>query len=44
MHVYEGSLAQGVNRVEIEVAAGKENGKEGLEVEKVVVFANLMKS
>lgn len=44
MHVYEGSLAQGVNRVEVEVAAGRENGKEGLDVEKVVVFANLMRS
>jgi len=43
MHVYEGTLAQGVNRVEVEVAAAKEGVKEGLDVEKLVVFANLMK-
>lgn len=43
-HVYEGSLAQGVNRIEVEVAASRDNGKEGLDVEKVTVFANLMKS
>lgn len=42
-HVYEGTLAQGVNRVEVEVAAAKEGVKEGLDVEKLVVFANLMK-
>ena len=43
-HVYEGSLAQGVNRLEVEVAAAKEgsDGK-GLDVEKVTVFANLMR-
>lgn len=46
-HVYEGSLAQGVNRVEVEVAAAKEKAGEqdeevkGLDVEKVTVFANL---
>lgn len=44
MHMYEGSLAQGVNRIEIEVAASRDNGKEGLDVEKVTVFANLMRS
>lgn len=49
-HLYEGSLAQGVNRVEIEVAAakmGKDGDKDGeakgLDVEKVTVFANLMR-
>lgn len=43
-HVYEGSLAQGVNRVEVEVAAAKEGGDgKGLDVEKVTVFAHLMK-
>jgi hypothetical protein len=42
-HVYEASLIQGVNRIEIEVAAAKDNGKEGLDVEKLTVFANLMK-
>lgn len=48
-HVYEGSLAQGVNRVEVEVAAAKqkEDDKDGevkgLDVEKVTVFANLMR-
>lgn len=47
-HVYEGSLAPGVNRIEVEVAASKESGKEegkkeGLDVEKVTVFANLMR-
>ncbi|KAK5128614.1 hypothetical protein LTR08_004043 [Meristemomyces frigidus] len=43
-HVYEGSLAVGVNRVEVEVAAagaGGGEGGEGLEVEKVTVFAHL---
>lgn len=43
-HVYEGSLAQGVNRIEIECAAAKisEGGDgKGLDVEKVTVFANL---
>lgn len=43
-HVYEASLVQGVNRIEIEVAASRDHGKEGLDVEKVTVFANLMKS
>lgn len=46
-HVYEGSLAQGVNRVEVEVAAaamGREDGSaRGLEVEKTTVFVNLMR-
>lgn len=47
-HVYEGSLAQGVNRIEVEVAASKEGSrddgrKEGLDVEKVTVYANLMR-
>jgi hypothetical protein len=43
-HVYEGSLMQGVNRVEVEVAAakGSVNG-EGLDIEKLGVFVNLMK-
>jgi hypothetical protein len=43
-HVYETSLAQGVNRIEIEVVASKDQAKEGLDVEKVTVFANLLKS
>lgn len=48
-HVYEGSLAAGVNRIEVEVAAAKvagENGEEkkGLDVEKVTVFANLTRA
>jgi hypothetical protein len=43
-HVYETSLVQGVNRIEIEVVASKEQAKEGLDVEKVTVFANLLKS
>lgn len=42
-HMYEASLVQGVNRVEVEVAAQKEPGKEGLDVEKCTVFANLMR-
>ena len=43
-HVYEGSLAVGVNRVEVEVAAAGTGGEgEGLEVEKVTVFAHLMR-
>jgi len=49
-HVYEGSLAQGVNRIEVEVAASRldaggdaGNGK-GLDVEKVTVYANLMRA
>lgn len=42
-HVYEGSLAQGVNRVEVEVAAAKQDG-EGLDVEKTTVFMNLMRA
>jgi hypothetical protein len=37
-------LAQGVNRVEIEVVASKDQAKEGLDVEKVTVFANLLRS
>ncbi|KAF2719927.1 Bromodomain-containing protein [Polychaeton citri CBS 116435] len=44
-HVYEGSLAQGVNRIEVEVATAKEKeGGKGLDVEKVTVFANLMRA
>lgn len=42
-HVYEGSLAQGVNRVEVEVAAAKDNGT-GLNVEKTTVYVNLMRA
>ncbi len=43
-HVYEGSLAQGVNRVEVEAAAAKGNvNGEGLDIEKVGVFVNLMR-
>jgi len=43
-HVYEGSLAHGVNRVEVEVVAAKQEGDgKGLDVEKVTVYANLMK-
>lgn len=47
-HVYEGSLASGVNRIEVEVAAAKQeaNGEmstTGLDVEKVTVYANLMR-
>jgi hypothetical protein len=34
---------QGVNRIEVEVAASRDPGKEGLDVEKLTVFANLMK-
>lgn len=43
-HVYETSLAQGVNRIEIEVVASKDQAKEGLDVEKVTVFANLLRA
>ncbi|OQN97761.1 hypothetical protein B0A48_16082 [Cryoendolithus antarcticus] len=43
-HVYEGSLAQGVNRVEVEVAAARGEGKEGLDVERFVGFVNLMRA
>lgn len=43
-HVYETSLAQGVNRIEIEVVASKDQAKEGLDVERVTVFANLLRS
>lgn len=46
-HVYEGSLAQGVNRIEVEVAAAKigENSEgKGLDVEKLTVFANLLRA
>jgi hypothetical protein len=42
-HVYEGSLAQGVNRIEVEVVASKLEEAKGLDVEKVTVYANLMK-
>ena len=42
-HVYEGSLAAGVNRIEVEVAAAKDGEAKGLDIEKLVVFANLMK-
>lgn len=41
-HVYEGSLAQGVNRIEVEVAAATLDEKK-LDVEKVTVYANLMR-
>ncbi|EME44106.1 hypothetical protein DOTSEDRAFT_71790 [Dothistroma septosporum NZE10] len=40
-HVYEGSLASGVNRIEVEVVAAKPNEEKGLDIEKVTVFANL---
>lgn len=41
-HVYEGQLASGVNRIEVEVAAAKVDGDgKGLDIEKVTVFANL---
>lgn len=41
-HMYEGSLASGVNRIEVEVAAAKVDGDgKGLDVEKVTIFANL---
>ena len=43
-HVYEGSLAQGVNRIEVEVAAARVGEEKGLDVEKVTVFANLMRA
>ncbi|KAK5694460.1 hypothetical protein LTR17_024799 [Elasticomyces elasticus] len=42
-HVYEGSLMQGVNRVEVEVVASREDGEAMLDVEKVTVYANLMR-
>ncbi|KAK5109818.1 hypothetical protein LTR62_006551 [Meristemomyces frigidus] len=50
-HVYDGTLMQGVNRVEVEVAAQKagqgEGGERleerGLDVEKVTAFVNLMR-
>lgn len=42
-HVYEGSLAQGVNRVEVEVAAARGDGV-GLLVEKTTVYVNLMRA
>lgn len=45
-HVYEGSLASGVNRIEVEVAAAMVDetaDTKGLDVEKVTLFANLMK-
>lgn len=42
-HMYEGTLAQGVNRIEIEIAAAKEGDGNGLDVEKVLLYANLMK-
>lgn len=41
--MYEGSLAQGVNRIEVEVAAAKVGDEKGLDVEKVTVFANMMR-
>lgn len=40
-HIYEGSLASGVNRIEVEVVAAKPNEEKGLDIEKVTVFANL---
>ncbi|CAK4031382.1 RSC complex [Lecanosticta acicola] len=42
-HVYEGNLAPGVNRLEIEVAAAKADDSKGLDVEKIVVYCNLQK-
>jgi len=42
-HMYEASLVQGVNRIEVEVAAQREQSKEGLNIEKCTVFANLQK-
>lgn len=42
-HMYEASLVQGVNRIEVEVAAQREQSKEGLDVEKCTVFANLQR-
>ena len=45
-HSYDGNLAIGVNRIEIEVAAAKagDNGDgKGLDIEKVTVYANLTK-
>ncbi|QIW96409.1 hypothetical protein AMS68_001927 [Peltaster fructicola] len=42
-HVYEGTLAPGVNRLEVEVAAAKDNEGKGLDIEKLTIFANLMK-
>lgn len=46
-HSYDGNLAHGVNRIEIEVAAAKagDNGDgKGLDIEKVTVFANLIRT
>jgi hypothetical protein len=46
-HVYEGSLASGVNRIEVEVAAVQNDSRgdgKGLDVEKVTVYANLTRS
>ena len=47
-HVYEGSLVPGVNRIEVEIAAAKVDAQgnaseSGLDVEKVTVFASLMR-
>ena len=41
--MYEASLVQGVNRIEVEVAEQREQSKAGLDVEKCTVFANLQK-
>lgn len=41
--VYEPSLMQGVNRIEVEVAAAKVDDEKALDVEKVTVYANLMR-
>ncbi|KAI5366470.1 putative bromodomain-containing protein [Septoria linicola] len=46
-HSYDGNLAHGVNRIEIEVAAAKagDNGDgKGLDIEKVTVFAHLTRA
>ena len=37
-HVYEGSLAQGTNRVEVEVAAAADGEGDGVVVERMGVF------
>lgn len=42
-HVYEGTLAPGVNRLEVEVAAAKEEEATGLDIEKLTIFASLTK-
>lgn len=46
-HNFEGNLAPGVNRVEVEIAAAKtstsNDSAKGLDVEKMTVYANLLK-